>query len=496
MKLALVYFDNITEKIFKLMVTKKISHSLLKAVLIISFIFSLITTGIQLYINYQLEIKFIDKELSNVESGILDPLGLAIWTIDRDQVDTLIKGILNIEDVVRVQVKAKKSKIFIDIQKPGLSPDVVNKNLIRFGDSGVLGELIIYTTHDRLKSKLWNNFLVILFTQLLKTVFVSMLLLLVFHWLVVDPIQKILLDLNAIKGDSIVGSEPHEISSSRKNLPDEFSELISSINSMLKKINDFTLKKKEEDHASQIKYEETLHANRLTTLGGLSAELAHEVNNPNGAILFNANTLKKICSKIGEITKDFQYQTEVDESISEILEASSRINGVIDQLKNYSNKKSIDKKIPMKPISALEAAIKMLRYKFSRKKLLVEYSDNSGGKLILANPLTLEQVFVNILDNAFNAVPEVDGLIEILISKEADLVSISIKDNGSGIDQKISNSVSEAFITTRSTEGGTGLGLYVTSRIIKEHQGSLNISSPNHGGTVVTITFPHFRGKS
>ncbi len=224
--------------------------------------------------------------------------------------------------------------------------------------------------------------------------------------------------------------------------------------------------------------EEMLATRRLADMGTLAAVVAHELRNPLGvmrAALYNIrkkNTNPEIEKHINNIEKKVEESTEI-----------------INNLLNYARIKApVYQTVELGAV--LGASIASSRRRFAGKKMIVRKDLSPIGKLtIQADPDQLEEVFVNILTNAYEAVAPQSGtiLVGARLSGE-NTVEIGIEDNGGGIEAADLGRLFEPFVTRKPT--GTGLGLPISHRIVQLHGGSIRIESTLGTGTRVTVRLP------
>ncbi len=212
---------------------------------------------------------------------------------------------------------------------------------------------------------------------------------------------------------------------------------------------------------------------RLALLGEMTASIAHELRTPMNTVIL----------EIDEIASDSITQEEQQESIDTIKAETLRLNDFITSLLSFSRlKKRGLTKVSIQKF--VEDAINRIPSKRKPKdiQLTTAFTDSP---LVSTDRDRLLQVFYNILFNAFDATGE-KGIISIsTFIPDADnkkQVVIEIKDNGPGIPETIKNKVTQPFFTTK--EEGTGLGLYISSNIMKELEGSLEIESDSSGTTI------------
>ena len=230
------------------------------------------------------------------------------------------------------------------------------------------------------------------------------------------------------------------------------------------------------------KSEEILHRmDMLSSLGQLSAGIAHEIRNPLSGIKLNLQMLSK---KI--------KTPEFIEKIGDSLEGIGRINNLIKSVLNFARpalpkfKRDHLQRVLKDTVSIMESQLKL-------KKIRVTMDLPSAVPVIAFDENQIRQVFVNLLLNAMAAMPE-GGIIKITGSMDnyepgkAGLFRLVIADNGCGIRQDHLPRIFDPFFTTKPE--GTGLGLSIVHKILEQHKATVEVESSEGAGTVFTLTFP------
>ena len=297
-----------------------------------------------------------------------------------------------------------------------------------------------------------------------------------------------------IKKNQILSKQKEEIE--RINI--ELEKSNSDLNEIIKKLG---------ETQSQL-----VSAEKMASLGVLTAGIAHEINNPVNFIYTGINSLRKdfnelinINKRINEVIVEFGNKELIDnihkvkeeydleelmEIISQTLEdikiGSERTADIIKGLRNFSR---LDKdKMQLFDIyEGIESALLLLRNKF-KNHITIEKNYEQLPK-IECYPGKLNQAFLNILSNSIDAI-EKEGVIYITTRMAGDFVQIVFKDTGKGIPSDIIEKIFDPFFTTKSVGGGIGLGLSITYGIIQEHKGKINVESDIKSGTVFTISLP------
>ncbi|QYZ67426.1 MAG: PAS domain S-box protein [Gammaproteobacteria bacterium (ex Lamellibrachia satsuma)] len=246
---------------------------------------------------------------------------------------------------------------------------------------------------------------------------------------------------------------------------------------------------------------------RLASIGVLAAGVAHEINNPNNAIQFNATLVSRAWHDITPILNgyfeengDFALSglpfSEVRDNfphlLSEITMNSDRIRRIVQNLKHMSRQDTgeLTEKVDIQQV--LEATVMILHnqiQKFTDDCTLVV---PDGLPAVPGNSQQLEQVFINVLLNALQALPDRTKGVHISADFDADNseIWVAIQDQGRGISERDLGQLTEPFFTTRTDAGGTGLGLSISRSILEKHGGRIGFKSVLGSGTTVTIRVP------
>ncbi len=268
-------------------------------------------------------------------------------------------------------------------------------------------------------------------------------------------------------------------------------------------INDITSLKEAEEQ-NRIKSEQLIHADKMASLGILVSGIAHEINNPNNFIMLNINLLQKIwedakpiLNQYYETNGDFalggmSYNTfteKIDKSYESIKVGTERIKKIIDNLTNFAkNPDQQFKKINLNEVVEVAINITNNFIKKSTNNFTVNYFEGYPG--VKGNPNRLEQVVINLINNACQSLRNKDEAIILSIYEENENVILEVVDEGEGIDEKELQHIFDPFFTTKREKGGTGLGLSISYNIIISHGGELFIESNKGSGTRARIKLP------
>jgi len=233
-----------------------------------------------------------------------------------------------------------------------------------------------------------------------------------------------------------------------------------------------------------------LHADKLTTVGRLASGIAHEINNPLGVILSKAGWMKDILEILEENESlEFEdYQDKFFENLQKIEKQVMRVDKTIENMLNFARKaKSAHEKININNV--LDQTMEFLNYKARKNHVTIipEYDESLPD--IISDQSQLQQVFVNLVNNAIDAIEE-KGSIHLKTEKQDKHLVIKIQDTGGGIPKDIINKISTPFFTTKEKGKGTGLGLTIAFKIIDNLKGNISFKSKKGKGTTFTISLP------
>ncbi len=242
------------------------------------------------------------------------------------------------------------------------------------------------------------------------------------------------------------------------------------------------------------------HAERMATVGLLSAGIAHEINNPTAFISGNIQILEKFWKDTMPIlqsaTKEEQYISvkldfileEMPKAIEGIRSGVTRISKIVNGLKAFCRKDHGN--LTICNVNAcieqsLELCHNTLKYHVKVEKKLAEDVPN-----IEADPQQIEQVFVNLFTNTVDAIGEKDGTMTIETKIVDGTVIVMVGDSGPGFPNDKINDIWQPFFTTKPVGKGTGLGLSTVLGIIENHKGKIKVVNKPVGGALFTISLP------
>lgn len=223
--------------------------------------------------------------------------------------------------------------------------------------------------------------------------------------------------------------------------------------------------------------EELIQSEKLAGIGTLVSGIAHEINNPLGGILGTADLM----------LPETPENSTLREYTLDIIRYAQSAAEVIKDLMTYSRKTRTSAE-PINIVTILENSLKMAMRGIDFGTIIVRKSYDSV-KEILANPTELQQVFLNLIVNAVQAMNS-DGILTLSCRQEEDDVIITVQDTGTGIDKENLDKIFNPFFTTKEAGAGTGLGLSIAHHIVTKSGGRILLDSQEGKGTTFTVILP------
>ena len=236
-----------------------------------------------------------------------------------------------------------------------------------------------------------------------------------------------------------------------------------------------------------------IQASKMTTLGLMAAGMAHEINQPLNVIQICADYLLKMINKQQPIPSE-----DLSNMANDITANVSRATGIIRHVREFARQSEVVKN-RIKINDPIRDVFKVLGHQIKVHEIALDLNLNDDIPFIMADHNRLEQVFINLVTNAIDAMdekaeqPEHQGMAKRLVIKsraERDRVIVTVEDNGIGMSQEAKSKLFEPFFTTKKVGKGTGLGVSISYGIVKDYDGTIDVRSQTGVGTTFTLTFP------
>ncbi len=268
-----------------------------------------------------------------------------------------------------------------------------------------------------------------------------------------------------------------------------------------------TREKKRAEEKTLLKQEQLFQAAKMASLGTLVSGVAHEINNPITSVMLNAPNLGRMWGAMLPILDhhhaqhgDFKVgatvysriRDRVPQMLTSITDDARRVRDIVADLKDFArdNPSAMKDEVDLNDVvnKAIGLSTNLIN-KSTKHFTLICHPDLPA---LVGNAQRIEQVVINLVVNACQALPHVDRSIIVTTGHQTEKkeIMLEVKDQGEGIDANTLTRLTDPFFTTRREKGGTGLGLAISDRIVKDHGGSMTFHSAPGKGTTVRVTFP------
>lgn len=270
-----------------------------------------------------------------------------------------------------------------------------------------------------------------------------------------------------------------------------------------------TLKKQVDKRTAELQEHQLqlLQADKMASLGVLVTGVAHEINNPTGTLLLNlpllkdawrdSNTiLEKHYQEFGDFSmaglKYSRLKDELPIILDEMTGGVVRIKNIVEDLKDFARHDDLDDDMPLNINDVVATAIRLVGTKIRKSTHDFRVSYEPSLPDICVNAQRIEQIIINLILNACQALTDVNQRVSVVTSysRHDKKIKIAVVDEGSGIDKSNVKRLTDPFFTTKRAHGGTGLGLSISSAIASAYGGKLTFSSQKDIGTEVTLELP------
>ncbi|HJV64292.1 MAG TPA: transporter substrate-binding domain-containing protein [Geomonas sp.] len=257
----------------------------------------------------------------------------------------------------------------------------------------------------------------------------------------------------------------------------------------------------------RLNQQQLVQADKMAALGVLVSGVAHEINNPTGLILLDLPLLKKAQRDIQPILDEHCRQEgdfpvagvpysemsgEITRMLDEMQDGAQRIKRIVNDLKDFARRDDSGDKTLIDLNETVRTALRLVEPTIRRSTSRCRIDLEEDVPSVLGNVQRIEQVVVNLVLNACQALPDLEHGITVTTryNRTTSNAILVVRDEGIGIAPEHLSRLTDPFFTTKRDSGGTGLGLSVSAGIVKEHNGTLTFDSTPGSGTTVTLSLP------
>jgi len=301
---------------------------------------------------------------------------------------------------------------------------------------------------------------------------------------IIKPLQEMVLATQKIaKGDLT-----HKLNVKSKDeigaLAESFDRMTKELRVANQKLIDWgkTLEKKVEERTNEIRKMQAhlIQQEKLASLGKLAAGIAHEINNPLGGILIYSHLLLEDMDK-----EDPRY-----DNLLKIVKESTRCKDIVKGLLQFARPREPEA-IQVDVNAVLNDALSLMESQAVFQNITIKKQLSADLPHVVADKSQLQQVFINIIINAVDAMSNEGTLtLKTFLSDDSQFINISITDTGHGIKEEDKSRLFEPFFTTKEVGAGTGLGLAICYSIIRKHRGTIEVESEVGKGSTFRVKLP------
>jgi len=229
-----------------------------------------------------------------------------------------------------------------------------------------------------------------------------------------------------------------------------------------------------------------LASERLSALGMMAGSIAHEINNPLAIIHALASDLVEIVNEEGTVPPQVVARNSI-----RIRETADRIARIVKSLRQIAREGSGDRFYPVGIAKILEDTLEVCKSRFAAHSVKLLLPESIPNLSVSCREVQIEQMLLNLLQNAFDAVVDQQGerWVRLDVAARGDSVVVSVADSGPGVPPEHRSRIMEPFFTTKAVGKGTGLGLSVSKTIAEEHGGKLEYAKDS-GHTTFSLVLP------
>jgi C4-dicarboxylate-specific signal transduction histidine kinase len=259
---------------------------------------------------------------------------------------------------------------------------------------------------------------------------------------------------------------------------------------MMGDLQDTTRQMRRREQELREKQEQLVQAAKLATLGELTTGVAHELNNPlNNIGLFIGNVIDAV--ELGRVESG-----PILRQLNNAMQQVSKATEIITHLRTFGRAAPVTRK-PTDVNQVIEESFSLMREQLKLRSIDVCLELSPESPMVMANSIRLEQVFMNLLTNARDALADsAKKAIVIRSWVEASSVWLEFRDTGSGVPPAFEQRIFDPFFTTKEVGAGTGLGLSIAYGIMKDHEGSIVLKNRPGEGATFLIELPVLRATS
>lgn len=452
-----------------------LSKTLVLKVLLTSSVITTFMTIVSFYLDYRNEVSALDENLAQVKKVSVPSAAFALWNVDYINVETITKGIRNLNAVLDVVVLDDEGVV----RGQALSTDGTDKYTFQIEykltdptTGNYMGLMKIKATKKYIYQRLVWRAALFFITQGLKTLLVSFVLLYIFRTDVTNHITHM---MNTIKDKSLRG-RPLRLNKTG-DVKNELDFLVDTYNHLMEKVLE-----NERENVLELERHRAMAINysRLASQGEMSTGIANEINNPLAIIQGSAHRA------LNTLDSDLEAQKTYSQ-IDRIISTSQRITDIIQGLRHFSRDAAGDE-IKYESLRDIISATTSLCEEHLRNINCEFTVGEVPDILVRCRKTEMLQVLINILNNAYEATKsQKPRWVRLEFQHDDNLLKVRVVDSGEGVDMAIRERIFDPFYTTKDVGQGSGLGLSVSKSILQFYNGDVQLEDNAENTTFVVL---------
>lgn len=497
----------------------RIAKKLTIRVILFSSLLTLVMTGIQIAAEYREDLKRLSQLPAMIQTTLAPAVADAIWSFDTLQTRILVQGINQLEFVERTELTTRNHRSY-RAQRGNSAQTIVYQIpvILRHDRPEQLGTLTVTASKDQVLHAVLKRAIITLLKNAFKTVLVVVFMLLIFRRLITRHIDRIIHYLNT---HDDVSDTPLILERTHQTAPDELDQLAQAINTRQQRIRlEYQGRKSEAQRREQAE-KQLQHLERMGTMGELATSLAHELNQPLSGILGYSDMASRLAESIPErsdksdkptapsellpndVIRTAQKTDQLVQCLNHIGNEAERASDIIKRTRTFVQKRSVEKQlVDLTKVSS--DSLDLVRHRAQQHNIRLSLVTDIGYAGVMADPVQLQQVLVNLLINSIDALTDGPGTpvedsetsasqpctpeIELSVTRTHPYWQVTVIDNGPGIPTELADRLFNPFMTTKAE--GMGIGLSICKNIIEAFNGQITAENRANSGACFTLRLP------
>lgn len=445
----------------------------------------LLVTVVTLALDYNVRVNRWQAHVEEVLLYSQEPLARALWNFDKAQLQSNLEALVRVEEIQKAEVYDDRGQLFASAAKLGGQQAIeatLSRPIVASQKAQPIGSLRLYIANHMARERFWRSAYQGILAEFAEIVTVGAVLLFLLHRNVTQYLIKIARSVAKLELQK--GLQPIDLERGGHEF-DELDEVVNAINNFQREIISERSTLEELELKSRNLSAEVARMGRVATVQSLTSTIAHELNQPLGAILSNAETIE--LAMLDKLAADDPLR----EVLADIAAEARRAGDIIRNLRKLIEKR--DANLTVLSLNAVvNEVVDLARLDARWEAIRIETDLADPLPDIVGSDVQLQQVILNLVVNARDAIRQsqvAHGVITIRTRiDDVRWVRLSVIDNGPGVPPEKISEILQPFFTTK--EGGTGMGLWIAQMIIEQHGGKLEVTNLSGGGACFSFALP------